>query len=69
MTKNSLYADISGIHIILPTLHEYVIEWWQIAKDGIHFWHGHLKLKRWFTPGISRMFMESYLEYSEMFLY
>lgn len=68
MQMSKLYADSFGVHVILPTLNEYTIEWWQIAKDGAQYWLRHLKAKRWFSTELSKKFMAICQEHNEMFL-
>lgn len=63
--KAKVETTPSEISISLPNGEAYRIGWWQIEKDGIVFWHNHLRDKRWYTEEVSREFTQLCLEHLE----
>ncbi len=56
MKKNSIYADISGIHIPQPSGSQYTITWDNIRRTGYDWWIRHLSDKCWFTEELRNSF-------------
>lgn len=59
MKKNSIYADISGIHIPQPSGSQHTITWDNIRRTGYDLWIRHLSEKRWFTEELRNSFFQS----------
>ena len=60
MAYNEVNTDAYGVIFHISPHITYTIGWWQIDKDGIDYWHNHLKEKSWFSDEMSRRLKELY---------